>query len=83
MTPPTHLIVVCCHGIWIGGPARGTAESEWLIAPFQAGETPTFIEHIKAGLVLLAADPDAALMFSGYGFPERGNEESLKLTDRR
>ena len=65
MAPPTHLVVVCCHGIWQGGPTSGHAESEWLIADFQAGETPTFIEHIKAGLRCVADDPAAVLMFSG------------------
>ncbi|KAK7989544.1 hypothetical protein PG989_009859 [Apiospora arundinis] len=65
MPPPTHLVVVCCHGVWLGGPMRGFDESEWLIAGFQAGETPTFIEHIKAGLRVLREDPDSVLMFSG------------------
>lgn len=36
-----------------------------LIEPFQRGETPTFIEHIKAGLTELAANENAILVFSG------------------
>lgn len=63
--PPTHIVIVCCHGIWLGGPERGFDESEWLIAGFQVGETPTFIEHIKAGLQVLREDPGSVLMFSG------------------
>ena len=65
-TPFNHLIIVCCHGIWTGGPSRGFDESEWLIAGFQSGEAPTFIEHIKAGLRELKNDDRSLLMFSGY-----------------
>ncbi|UKZ48465.1 hypothetical protein TrVGV298_002690 [Trichoderma virens] len=66
MTLPNHLIVVCCHGIWNGGQSNGANEDEWLIADFQRGETPTFIEHIKAGIRCLAQDYDnAVLAFSG------------------
>ncbi|KAI1763803.1 hypothetical protein GGR53DRAFT_466938 [Hypoxylon sp. FL1150] len=62
---PEHLIIVCCHGIWTGGPARGYDENEWLIAGFQKGETPTFIEHVKAGLRVLSEDVTSLLFFSG------------------
>ncbi len=62
----TQLILICCHGTWLGGPTLGEDENEWLIAPFQHGETPTFIEHIKAGLRLLSSTPQSLLMFSGY-----------------
>lgn len=65
---PTHLVVVCCHGIWIGDPTTpdaGARDEEWLIADFQAGETPTYVEHIRAGLRVLKEDPEAVLAFSG------------------
>ncbi|KPM34152.1 hypothetical protein AK830_g12418 [Neonectria ditissima] len=62
----THLIIVCCHGIWLGGPSRGSDEAEWLIADFQRGETDTFVEHIKAGVERLASDREGSvLVFSG------------------
>ncbi|KAI1205163.1 FolC bifunctional protein [Annulohypoxylon truncatum] len=63
--PPKNLIIVCCHGIWLGGPSLGRGEDEWLIAGFQKGETPTFVEHIKTGLRILKEDKGSVLMFSG------------------
>ncbi|KAK4861771.1 hypothetical protein LT330_003806 [Penicillium expansum] len=60
-----HLIVVCCHAIYIGGSRLGASEDEWLIEPFQKGETPTFIDHVKAGLKALAEDSHGLLVFSG------------------
>jgi len=65
MATPNHLVVVCGHAIWLGGPKKGYDESEWLIESYKAGETPTFISHIKAGVQLLQEDARAIVMFSG------------------
>lgn len=65
----TNLIVVCCHGIWNGGPTAGADEAEWLIADFQRGETGIFSEHVRAGVRCLAASRGrSVLAFSGYVF---------------
>ncbi|KAH7350819.1 hypothetical protein BKA65DRAFT_535918 [Rhexocercosporidium sp. MPI-PUGE-AT-0058] len=40
--------------------------SNWLLAPFQTDEIPTFTAHMQAGLSLLASDtPNSLLVFSG------------------
>ncbi|RAL09081.1 DUF218 domain protein [Aspergillus homomorphus CBS 101889] len=70
MHPPTtnhlnHLIIVCCHAIYKRGPTNGASEDEWIIEPFQKGETPTFTAHVVTGLRLAAEDPHALLVFSG------------------
>lgn len=63
---PTELIVVCCHGIWTGGPARGASEDEWLVADFQRGETGIFVEHAREGIRRLADTRGrSVLVFSG------------------
>jgi hypothetical protein len=92
LTSCTHLIIVCCHAIWLGGQTCGRDESEWYgrqksqpldyfisclsyqrykmtsqraIETFQHGETPTFVEHIEAGLRALSEQPQSLLVFSG------------------
>ncbi|XMA07431.1 hypothetical protein WAI453_000222 [Rhynchosporium graminicola] len=71
---PTHLIIVCCHAIYTGPSSRASSPSSasvnpsnWLLAPFQKDEVPTFISHIKTGVSLLTASPPgrAILVFSG------------------
>ncbi|KAJ4396128.1 hypothetical protein N0V93_000345 [Gnomoniopsis smithogilvyi] len=64
-TPPNHLIIVCGHAIWAGGPTNGQDESEWLIEDWKKGESPTYTAHIKAGLQALSEDDRGVLVFSG------------------
>lgn len=70
----SSLIVVCCHAIYLGSSrldldAGINEDEDWLLEPFQRGETPTFIQHIKAGVLQLKTSldrgDDAVLVFSG------------------
>ena len=59
-----------------------TDPSRRLIEPFQAGETPTFISHIKAGLENLASDNTRLLFFSG-GATKRNKTSLSEATSYR
>lgn len=40
-------------------------ESEWIIEDWKKGETPTYTEHVKAGVKALSEDDRALLVLSG------------------
>ncbi|TAQ86674.1 hypothetical protein B7494_g4994 [Chlorociboria aeruginascens] len=49
----------------MGGPSHGLSASEWLLAPFQTSEIPTFTSHITTSLLLLLSLPSSRLIFTG------------------
>jgi hypothetical protein len=69
--PLTRLILVCCHATFRHG--NPDDEASWILQDFQrsntdtgkVGEHRTFMEHIAAGISMLAKDPQALLLFSG------------------
>lgn len=69
-----NLIFVACHAPFketvaciTDDPAQ---DKGWVLQSFQRGEPPLYIEHIRRGVELAAADSDALLIFSG-GFTRR------------
>lgn len=73
---PKRLLIVCCHAIYVPGPApsrpeEAQSESNWLLADFQRsrlgkeGEHLTFLKHILLARDLAASDGDTNVIFSG------------------
>jgi hypothetical protein len=61
-----NLIIVACHAVYTADDfARPEADSSWCLQPFQKGEPPAYIEHIRSGIELTARDAQALLLFSG------------------
>jgi hypothetical protein len=62
----SELILVAGHAVYTGTDfARPEADESWCLQPFQKGEPPYYIEHIRCGVELAAARPEALLVFSG------------------
>ncbi len=64
------LIVVAGHATFkddvVSIPANPESDDEWILNPaFQLGEPPFYLEHIRRGVVLAAANPEALLLLSG------------------
>jgi hypothetical protein len=60
----THAIIVAGHAI-ITDFSDPLADESWMLLPFQKGEPRKYVEHIRAGVELAAADPASLLVFSG------------------
>jgi hypothetical protein len=64
--PLAHLILVAGHAVYVGGEGGSPeSDSEWLLEPYQVGEPPLYIQHVRAGVALAAAEPGSLLVFSG------------------
>lgn len=69
----TELVVVCCHGIFMGEPHQMVDENQWVLQPFQRSdplvnkpsEHETFIQHILTAATITHNDPRTLLVFSG------------------
>lgn len=59
-----NLICVAAHAIYIGEDFKEPENDEnWFLQPFQKGEPPIYIEHIRRGIVLANHDPKSLLIF--------------------
>ena len=64
--PLAHLIVVAGHAVYVGSEGEPPeADGHWLLEPYQRGEPELYIEHIRRGVELAAAEPRSLLLFSG------------------
>ncbi len=65
----SDLVLVPCHAAFKStvteAPADLESDDAWVLQPFQKGEPPFYLEHIRRGIVIAANDPAALLLFSG------------------
>jgi hypothetical protein len=66
---PQDLVIVAAHAALRGelrdAPEFAERDEAWVLEPYQAGETPFYLEHMRRGAVLAAHNPQALLVFSG------------------
>jgi hypothetical protein len=63
-----NLVIVACHSLLRsknGSLPDVENDSAWILLPYQIGEPPFFVEHIRRGVVEAARNPFTALCFSG------------------
>mmetsp|Transcript_10589 Transcript_10589/g.22436 ORF Transcript_10589/g.22436 Transcript_10589/m.22436 type:complete len:342 (+) Transcript_10589:1454-2479(+) len=63
-----NLVIVAGHAIFNGhsfDSASLANESLWTLLPFQRGQTPAYLDHIRAGVQEANRDKSALLLFSG------------------
>jgi hypothetical protein len=69
VVPPQDLIIVAAHAALSGelrdAPELVERDDAWVLEPYQAGEAPFYLEHMRHGAVLAARNPQALLVFSG------------------
>lgn len=59
-------VIVAGHAVFLGnGRHDATDPRRWYLLPYQAGEVPCYLEHIRAAVEQAAGDPKALLIFSG------------------
>jgi hypothetical protein len=61
-----NLIVVAGHAVYIAQDFRHPDEDVcWYLQPFQKGEPPFYLEHIRVGVDLAESDRNSLLVYSG------------------
>ena len=63
-----HLIMVAGHAVLTATQRTAVAvqrEDAWFLEPFQHGQLPTMLAHIRRGIEIAAADNASLLVFSG------------------
>ena len=87
MNQPTDLVLVTGHATFKAGvrDVAATVEQgrDWVLLPFQGGEVPFYLEHIRKGVELAAANASALLVFSGGRTRPESGEWSEAGTYRR